>query len=97
MPTKQEEKLQSVLEEHSERLLHQHESRVNDRVSSIFLYGLVMGLIIAYAGILPYFAGLGSGFIFYRHFTRSSDNITRWVFDFFHKIQGNQDNYKSEI
>jgi hypothetical protein len=91
MPTKQEEKFQSMLEDHSEKLLHQYENRVDNRVSSIFLYGLIVGLIIAYAGILPYFAGLGSGFIFYKHFTRSSDNISQFIFEFIHKVRGNQD------
>ena len=87
MPTKQEERFESLLRQHSERILHQEQEHVNGRVTSIFLYGLIVGLIISYAGILPYFAGVGSGFIFYRHFSQSSENVTHWIIDCFHKFQ----------
>lgn len=72
MATKTEEKLRNMLDEQ----LDKHVEVVNERVSGVFLYGFIVGIIMSYSGFLAYFAGIGTGVLIARKYEFISYQIT---------------------
>ena len=72
MTTKTEEKLKKLLEEQTDK----HIEIVNERVSGVFLYGFIIGVIMSYSGILAYAAGIGTGVLISRKYKYISYQIT---------------------
>jgi len=77
MTTKTEERIKRLMDEN----LQQHIEIVNDRVGGVFFYGVIVGIVISYSGLLGYVAGVGTGvvlatkykFIAYQISERGSD------------------------
>jgi len=59
MSIKTEERLKLLFEEQHKK----NTDNINDKVSGVFLYGVIVGIIISYSGILGYCAGVVSGII----------------------------------
>ena len=57
--SKMEEKLKYILEKENEK----HIKNMNEKISGIFLYGIIVGIIISHTGFLGYFTGVCSGLI----------------------------------
>lgn len=72
MATKTEEKLKKLLDDNLER----HVSVVNERLSGVFLYGFIVGVIMSYSGFLAYFAGIGTGVLISKKYKYISYQIT---------------------
>ena len=72
MTTKTEEKIKKLLDENLER----HVSIMNERVSGVFLYGFMVGVIMSYSGFLSYFAGIGTGVLISKKYKYISYQIT---------------------
>lgn len=59
MTTKTEERIKRLIDEN----LQQHIDIVNDRVGGMFLYGVFVGIVISYSGLLGYVTGVGTGVV----------------------------------
>jgi hypothetical protein len=66
------EKLKKLLDEQTNNQL----KTINERVSGIFLYGFIVGIIMSYSGFLSYFAGIGTGILVSRKYKYISHQIT---------------------
>jgi hypothetical protein len=66
------EKLKKLLDEQTNNQL----KIINERVSGIFLYGFIVGIIMSYSGFLSYFAGIGTGILVSRKYKYISHQIT---------------------
>ena len=82
MTTKTEERLKKLLDEHSSK----HIEIMNERLSGIFLYGFIMGIIMSYSGFLPYFAGIGTGIFISKKYKYISYQITEKISYLFQNI-----------
>lgn len=82
MSTKTEEKLKKLLDDQIDK----HISIVNDRVSGVFLYGFIAGVIMSYSGFLSYFAGIGTGVMIAKKYKYISYQITENFTYFFQNI-----------
>jgi hypothetical protein len=72
MTSKTEEKIRKMLDDQIQEQINV----VNDQMSGTFLYGVVVGLILSYSGILGYVAGVGSGILIARKYTYISHQIS---------------------
>jgi hypothetical protein len=72
MSTKTEERIKKLLDAQ----LESHMSITNERVSGIFMYGFIAGVIMSYSGFLAYFAGIGTGIIISKKYKYFSYQIT---------------------
>jgi hypothetical protein len=72
MTTKTEERIKKMLDDN----LYNHINIVNERVSGIFLYGFIAGVIMSYSGFLAYFAGVGTGILISKKYKYISSQIT---------------------
>ena len=72
MTTKTEEKITRLLNEHTNK----HVEIVNERMSGVFLYGFIAGVIMSYSGFLSYFAGIGTGVLISRKYKYISYQIS---------------------
>lgn len=82
MSTKTEERLKKLLDEQ----LESHMTITNERVSGIFMYGFIMGVIMSYSGFLAYFAGIGTGVLISKKYKYISYQITEKVSYIFQNV-----------
>jgi transketolase N-terminal domain/subunit len=78
--TKTEDRIQKILEDHTQKEL----DRLNEKVSGIFLYGVVIGVIASYSGFLGYGLGVCSGIVLagkYKHITTQVSTTMIRYFD----------------
>lgn len=57
MSTKTEERIKKILHNHFESNIQ----IVNERMSGVFFYGMIVGVVLSYSGFLGYVAGVGTG------------------------------------
>jgi hypothetical protein len=76
------EKLRKILDEQTNNQL----KIINERVSGIFLYGFIVGIIMSYSGFLSYFAGIGTGIVVSRKYKYISHQITEKVSYIFQNV-----------
>lgn len=59
MTTKTEERIKRLMEENLEK----HIEVVNERIGGVFFYGVMVGIVLSYSGLLGYVAGVGTGVV----------------------------------
>ena len=82
MTTKTEERMKKLLNDQ----LNDHLNVINERLSGVFLYGFIVGIIISYSGFLSYFAGIGTGIIISKKYIYFSYQITEKVSYLFQNV-----------
>lgn len=72
MTTKTEERLKKLLDDN----LNAHIDVVNQKVSGMFFYGMMSGIILSYSGLLGYISGIGTGILIATQYKYISYQIT---------------------
>jgi hypothetical protein len=66
-----DESIKQLFEEHHKKNI----DLINDKISGIFLYGVIVGIIVSYSGLLGYVAGVGSGIILANKFSIITNQV----------------------
>ena len=61
-----EDKLKNILI----TLNNEHEKKINEQISGIFLFGFMIGIIFSYTGFLGYSSGFITGIVLRNHFSK---------------------------
>lgn len=73
--TKMEERVQFLLNSHLEK----EKKYVNERLSGIFIFGFICGVIISYSGFLGYSFGVGTGVALSQYYSRYTGRVTKKI------------------
>lgn len=80
--TKMEDRIHKILEDHTQKEL----DCLNEKVSGVFLYGVVIGVIASYSGFLGYGAGVCSGIILAGKYKNITFQISTAMISYFDTI-----------
>ena len=72
------------------------EDNISDRISGIFLFGMVSGVFVSYSGFLSYITGVCTGIIVARKFEYVSNQITDKVTYMFDNIVKQIKDFKND-
>ena len=85
--TKMEDRIKIMMTEMQET----HKKYIDDRISGIFLFGFVMGLVFSYTGIIGFVCGVATGIVLARKFPqkalRTTENTTSVFYNAFNQAK----------
>ena len=90
MSTKMEERIKKLLEENESKKINE----MNERISGIFIYGMIMGIIMSYSGFLPYISGIGTGIFLSKKYKFITCQISDKISYIFQNMIKKINNYK---
>lgn len=74
-----EEKLTNILENYNEK----HIKNMNEKISGVFIYGIITGIILSYTGFLGFITGICTGLIITKKYNYISNQITLKIVDLY--------------
>jgi hypothetical protein len=72
-----------------EENLEKHIEAVNERIGGVFFYGVMVGIVLSYSGLLGYLTGVGTGVVLATKYKFISYQISDRGTEFFQNILKN--------
>jgi len=85
MTSKTDERIKRLMEENLEK----HIEAVNERIGGVFFYGVMVGIVLSYSGLLGYLTGVGTGVVLATKYKFISYQISDRGTEFFQNILKN--------